>query len=106
VGVPDEYEGRFTSVDRLQRCYATDVSVTCHSGPSGKAVELQAGGEVYDLSPVDSVDEGGPSMPMGTSFTTPGGTIRCDSSRRGITCSDQLGSGAFTIGDRDLLISP
>lgn len=105
VGVPARYEGRFTSVDRLQRCYATDDSVICTSGPSGKGVELEAGGGVYDLSPVISRDEGGPSMPMGTAFTTPGETIRCDSSSRGVTCQDLVGGGAFTIGDHSLRIS-
>jgi S1-C subfamily serine protease len=104
VGVPARYAGYFTSVDRLQRCYADDVSVFCSSGPSADAVELEAGGDIVDLSPSPSRDEGGPSMPMGTAFTTPGGTIRCESSRRGITCTDLIAGGSFTIGDQQLVI--
>jgi S1-C subfamily serine protease len=104
VGVPARYAGHFTSVDRLQRCYADNTAVYCSSGPSGDAVELEAGGAVVDLSPSASRDEGGPSMPMGTTFTTPGETIRCESSRRGITCIDLLDGGAFTIGDHQLII--
>jgi V8-like Glu-specific endopeptidase len=99
VGVSAAYEGHFTSVDRLQRCYATDEFVFCSSGLSNKAVQLIAGGAVTDESPFTSRDVGGPSMPMGTAFATPAGTIRCDSSSRGVTCKD-VGSGAsFTIGD-------
>lgn len=105
VGVPASYEGHFTSVDRLQRCYATDVSVVCTSGPSGKAVELEAGGSVRDRSPLRSRDVGGPSMPMGTAFTTPGDTIRCESSSRGISCRDLTGGGSFTLGDYRLVIN-
>ena len=106
VGVPARYSGPFTSVDRLQRCYADDYSVICTSGPSSDAVELQAGGAVIDRSPMPSRDEGGPSMPIGTAFTTPGETISCESSRRGITCIDLIGGAAFTIGDHRLLINP
>lgn len=106
VGVPASYQGLFTSVDRLQRCYVTNEFVTCTSGPSGKAAQLVAGGRVSDESPARSKDNGGPSMPMGTAFTTPAGTIRCDSSSRGISCAD-VGSGAsFTIGDYKVIIRP
>jgi hypothetical protein len=39
-------------------------------------------------------------MPEGTSFTMPAGTITCESSSRGITCTDLTGTDAsFTIGD-------
>ena len=47
-----------------------------------------------------SSDEGGPAMVEGASFRTPGNTIACSSSSRGITCRDLAGSGeSFTIGD-------
>lgn len=100
VGVPSTYVGYFTSVDRLQHCYATDSYIQCGSGPSGQAVELRAGVGATYRGVLGSRDRGGPSMPMGTSFRTPSGTIECASSTRGITCIDLAGSGeSFTIGD-------
>jgi hypothetical protein len=105
VGVPASYRGRFTSVDRLQRCYATNEFVYCASGPSRKAAQLMAGGTVAEVSPAeDASDHGGPSMPMGTQFETPAGTIRCDSSTRGITCEDLANGNSFTIGDYKLIV--
>ena len=38
-------------------------------------------------------------MPMGTSFTTPGGLVTCESSSRGITCTDNFTGAYFVIGD-------
>jgi hypothetical protein len=39
-------------------------------------------------------------MAEGASFRTPGNTIECSSSSRGITCRDLAGSSeSFTIGD-------
>jgi hypothetical protein len=104
VGVPTVYEGRFTSVDRLERCLASDQSVFCTAGPSSKAVKLVAGERASDRSPYPSRDLGGPSMPEGTSFTTPGGTIKCESSSRGITCTDTATSASFTIGDYSVVV--
>ncbi len=100
VGVPSVYTGFFTSVDRLQHCYATKSYVRCGSGPSGQVVELRAGVGATYFGVTGSRDSGGPSMPQGTSFRTPAGTIECGSSSRGITCIDLAGSGeSFTIGD-------
>ena len=100
VGVPATYTGLFTSVDRLQHCFATDSYVRCGSGPSGQAVQLRSRIGATYLGVIGSRDSGGPSMPMETSFRTPAGTIECASSSRGITCIDLAGSGeSFTIGD-------
>jgi len=100
------YAGPFASVDRLQRCTAGDAAVVCTSGPSGEGVRLVAGAGVTRLGRVGSVDHGGPAMAEGTSFTTPSGSIRCESSSRGITCTDLTGSGAsFTIGDVHIVTS-
>ena len=45
-------------------------------------------------------------MPMGTTFSTPGGTIQCGSSSRGVTCVDVTGTGnSFTIGDHTVVIT-
>ncbi len=100
VGVPSTYTGNFTSVDRLQHCFATDRFVRCGSGPSGQIVELRAGTGARYVGVASSRDNGGPSMPMGTSFRTPASSIECGSSSRGITCTDLTGSGeSFTIGD-------
>jgi hypothetical protein len=43
-------------------------------------------------------------MPMGTAFTTPLGTFRCDSSSRGITCADRASGASFTIGDHRTIV--
>jgi Prokaryotic RING finger family 1 len=103
--VPAVYTGRFTSVDRLQRCRVTNASVVCTSGPSGDGARLEAGGQARRLESIGSSDAGGPAMPMGTAFRTPDGTLRCESSRRGITCKDLTGSGgSFTIGDYRVVI--
>ncbi|HZQ66259.1 MAG TPA: S1C family serine protease [Gaiellaceae bacterium] len=99
VGVPSTYAGRFTSVDRLERCYATNSYVVCSAGPSGKAAELVAGGPASYQGVLGSTDKGGPSMPEGTRFTTPSGSISCGSSSRGITCTDAASGDSFTIGD-------
>jgi len=99
VGVPSTYTGNFTSVDRLQHCYATSDYVRCGSGPSGQVVELRAGGRARYLGVLGSTDNGGPSMPIGTSFRTPTGAISCGSSSRGITCTDTASGQTFTIGD-------
>jgi S1-C subfamily serine protease len=104
VGVPPVYNGHFTSVDRLQRCFATNEYVFCSSGPSDEAVQLTVRSGISDESPYDSADVGGPSMPMGTAFTTPAGTIRCDSSSRGVTCTDTASGASFTIGDYRIVI--
>lgn len=107
IGVPGVYEGRFTSFDRLQRWYATDDLVYCASGPSRVASQLIAGGGATDESPApDARDHGGPSMPMGSTFRTPSGSIRCDSSTRGITCVDRQTGSSFTIGDFKVIIRP
>jgi Prokaryotic RING finger family 1 len=104
VGVPAVYRGRFTSVDRLERCVATPRSVTCGAAPSAKVVRLAGGRAVY-VGRRPFADEGGPSMPEGTSFTTPGERISCASSSRGITCKDRTSGSAFVIGDYDVRIS-
>ena len=97
--VPSTYTGNFTSVDRLQHCYATDTYVRCGSGPSGQVVELQSRVGVRYLGVLGSPDNGGPAMPMGTAFNTPSSALVCDSSSRGITCTDGTTRETFTIGD-------
>lgn len=104
VGVPTVYAGSFTSVDRLQRCYANDDVVACSSGPSGQQVALSVGGGASYEGVGGSADNGAPSMPMGTAFTTPGGRVTCDSSSRGITCRDRTTGNGFTIGDRYTIV--
>ena len=99
ASVPSVYSGAFTSYDRLERCYATDWSVTCTARPSGKGVRLTVGNGPEYLGITGSSDQGGIAMPMGTSFQTPAGTIQCESDRRGITCNDLTDPGSFTIGD-------
>jgi S1-C subfamily serine protease len=105
VGVPTTYLGRFTSVDRLQRCNATPLWVYCSSGPSGRAVRLDVGSGVTDFGIRGSSDEGGNSMPEGTSFRTPDGRIECGSSGRGITCTDRTTGAYFILGDTRLITS-
>jgi hypothetical protein len=104
VGVPVRYSGPFTSVDRLERCLADATSVRCTAAPSGDGVRLRVGSGVTKLGHVGSVDLGGPSMPEGTSFTTPNGSIRCSSSSRGVTCVDTGLGEAFTIGDYQVVV--
>jgi len=104
VGVPSTYQGRFTSVDRLERCNATLNYVYCSAGPSGKAVKLTVGEDVTDLGVRGSQDLGGASMPEGTSFTTPNGKITCNSSTRGITCMDTTNGAEFVIGDYQVIV--
>jgi Trypsin-like peptidase domain len=105
AGVPATYIGRFASVDRLQRCNATATYVYCSSGPSGRAVKLEVGKGITDYGTRGSTDQGGPAMPEGTSFLTPTGAIKCDSSSRGITCTDQATGDYFTLGDQRLIVS-
>jgi S1-C subfamily serine protease len=105
VGVPSTYVGLFTSVDRLQRCNATPRWVYCTSGPSGRAVKLEVGKGVMDYGVRGSTDRGGPAMPEDTSFRTPGGKLECDSSSRGITCTDRTTGAYFILGDTRLIIS-
>jgi serine/threonine protein kinase len=105
VGVPSRYYGRFTSVDRLQRCNATATYVYCSSGPSGHAVRLDVGGRIRDLGIRGSSDQGGPSMPEGTSFRTQSNAIECGSSSRGITCTDLASGAYFVLGDTRLITS-
>jgi hypothetical protein len=103
VGVPSRYSGRFTAVDRLERCNATATYVYCSAGPSGKAVRL--GGLAVDLGVRGSADLGGPSMPEGASFRTPNGRFECDSSYRGISCRDLVNSSSFVIGDYEVRVA-
>ena len=103
VGVPSVYDGYFTSVDRLQRCYAHGGEAWCTSGPSGQRVELVAGNRAYGQGHPGSRDVGGPSMPEGTSFTTRSGRITCSSSYRGIACRDSSHRG-FVIGDYKMFL--
>jgi S1-C subfamily serine protease len=105
VGVPAVYVGRFTSVDRLQRCNATVTYVYCSSGPSRRAVKLEVGKGITDYGMRGSVDRGAPSMPEGTAFRTPSGAIECDSSSRGITCTDRTTGAYFILGDYRLIVS-
>lgn len=103
-GVDSPYTGRFTSVDRLQRCTVSNTAARCTSGPSGKGVRLVVGSGASYLGITGSSDNGGPSMPMGTSFRTPDETIECTSSTRGITCTDLMTGRGFTIGDQSIVI--
>jgi serine/threonine protein kinase len=105
VGVPSTYVGRFTSVDRLERCNATSTRVYCSAGPSGRAVRLDVGERVTDYGIRGSSDQGGPSMPEGTSFRTPDAKIECNSSSHGITCKDRTTGASFTLGDYKLIVS-
>jgi len=93
------YEGYFSSVDRLEVCYADDQGAVCTALPSGKGVSLEPGRGATYLGIVEGSDQGGPAMPLGTSFTTPGGTITCDSSYRGIRCLDDTTGAYFVLGD-------
>jgi hypothetical protein len=99
------YVGRFTSVDRLERCNGTRTYVYCSAGPSGKAVKLVAGDRVYDLGLRGSGDLGGSAMPEGTSLVTGDGRIECTSSSRGIGCSDRTTGASFVLGDYALMTS-
>jgi hypothetical protein len=103
TGVPAVYDGHFTSVDRLQRCYAQGREAWCTSGPSGQRVRLVAGVGAFNQGRPGSRDVGGPSMPEGTSFRTSDGRITCSSSFRGIGCRDSAGRG-FVLGDRRLIL--
>ena len=105
VGTPSTYQGFFTAVDRLERCYANDSYVVCTAGPSGKGVRLIAGGDATYEGVTGSTDKGGPSMPEGTSFATPQGTFTCSSSSRGITCTDNSTQNGFTIGDHQVHVT-
>lgn len=105
AGVPSIYLGRFTSVDRLERCNVTATYVYCTAGPSGKAVKLTLGAGAQYLGVRGSRDLGGPAMPEGTTFRTPDGGIECGSSSRGITCTDRSTGAAFVIGDYRVVIS-
>ena len=96
---PSSYSGNFTSVDRLERCYADDEGAWCTAAPSGKGVSFSVGSDPFYLGQTGSEDLGGPAMPMGTSFTTPGGLVTCESSSRGITCTDNYTGAYFVIGD-------
>jgi hypothetical protein len=98
-GVPSRYTGDFTSVDRLERCYANDDYAVCTAGPSRKSVRLVVRARVSYEGITRSTDKGGPAMPLGASFRTPAGTIECGSSRRGITCTDLTTGSYFVIGD-------
>jgi len=104
VGTPSLYSGFFTSVDRLERCYANDSYALCTAGPSGKGVRIVAGGQATFEGVTGSTDKGGPSMPEGTSFATPRGSFVCLSSSRGITCRDTSTGNSFTIGDYDVIV--
>jgi hypothetical protein len=97
--VPARYSGYFAAVDRLERCYANDSFAVCTAGPTRKGVRLVAGSGASYEGITGSTDKGGPAMPLGSSFTTPGGRITCDSSSRGITCKDNTTGAYFTIGD-------
>ena len=102
--MPARYEGYFASVDRLQRCLAASDTVACTSGPSGQGVALTSGEGSFYGGVVGSTDTGGPAMPMGTAFETPSGSIRCDSSSRGIRCTDAITGSGFTIGDHYVVV--
>ena len=104
TSIPSTHAGHFTSVDRLERCYATDEYVECSAGPSQKAVRLDVGQGVQYLGVKGSVDRGGPAMPEGTSFQTPAETIECGSSSRGITCIDLTTGAGFVIGDYKVVV--
>jgi hypothetical protein len=104
VGVPFRYTGRFTSVDRLERCVINETFVRCTAAPSADGVRLSVGSGVRRLGHRGSADLGGPSMPEGTSFNTPAGSIRCSSSSRGVTCTDTASGDAFTIGDYRIVV--
>jgi hypothetical protein len=103
--ITSTYFGYFAAVDRLERCYADDSFAVCTAGPSGKGVRLLAGSGAAYMGATGSNDKGGPAMPIGSSFTTPGGNITCDSSSRGITCRDDATGAYFTIGDYHVRIN-
>lgn len=99
------YEGYFASVDRLETCYADDSGAACAAQPSGKGAILEVGVGASYLGIVDSTDQGGEAMALGTSFTTPAGTVTCSSSTRGITCTDNTTGAYFVIGDHDVKVN-
>jgi len=99
------YAGNFAAVDRLEVCYADDEGAVCAALPSGKGVRLVPGSGAAYLGIVGGKDEGGPAMPLGTSFSTPQGTISCDSSYRGIRCRDNTTGSYFVIGDYRVVIN-
>ncbi len=96
--------GRFASVDHLQRCVLTDEEALCGSGPSGRRVQLKLGEPARENSAGIVPDRGEPNMAMGRSITNSAGTIRCDSSSRGITCRDLRTGEGFVIGDTDVIL--
>jgi S1-C subfamily serine protease len=95
----DVYEGHFASVDRLEVCYADDAGAVCTALPSRKGVALEPGAGAAYLGIVEGEDQGGPAMPLGSSFTTPAGAITCDSSRLGIRCVENASGSYFVLGD-------
>ena len=101
----DTYQGNFASFDRLERCYADDGGAFCTAGPSGQGATLVVGFDANYDGVAGSSDLGGPAMQMGTSFTTPGGAVTCDSSSRGITCTDNVTGSYFVIGDYSVVIN-
>ena len=104
VGVPATYEGLLASLDRLKLCYAKNDSVVCTSHPSGLGVGLTVGVGAFYSGVVGSSDSGGPAMPMGTEFTTPSRAVNCNSSSRGIACTDATTGSGFTIGDHYVIV--
>ena len=94
------YTGKFASVDGRQQCYANDSYATCTSSVSGQAASVRVGGVANEVGGNTALG-GGTRMPEGTSFTTPKGSIRCESGSFGIHCIDttQAGTG-FYLGDR------
>jgi hypothetical protein len=67
-------------------------------------VRLDVGVGVKYLGVVGSTDLGGPAMPEGTAFVTPEGAISCESSSRGISCTDVAGGSSFVIGDQNVVL--
>jgi hypothetical protein len=60
-------------------------------------VSLSAGGSAIYEGVTGSRDRGGPALGLGEKVTS--GAITCDSSSRGITCTDRNTGNSFVIGD-------
>jgi S1-C subfamily serine protease len=102
----ETFSGYFTSYDRLETCYADDFEAFCVSLPSGKSATLTVGVGAAPGEPVIGADDmGGPPLQLGESFTTPAGSLSCDSSSRGITCTDLTTGSYFVSGDYEVKIN-
>ena len=69
-------------------CRIDESGATCGSQVSGQIAQVVPGGGAFYLGGDAVEDNGGVALGFGQSVTNVAGTIRCDSSSRGITCVD------------------